>query len=424
MKLKTLLLSSLLALAFGASTAQAQTNLLSTQFRPVEEAQKMQDVLLKGAGAQFIAENGNTFMTRMQAELGAAQGRVHVTLALDGELSPVNAVGGFLDLDELTKKLSADREFNPGALQIGKLGGSTAKFVPFVMNTFQMAANKEALKYLPAGANLNALTWTQLIAWAKAVKVATGENKFGLPAGPQGLIHRFFQGYAYPAYTGGLVRTFKNADAEKMWADLKDLWTVTNPRSTSYGFMEEPLKTGEVWIAFDHTARLLPALNDKPDNFVVFPAPAGPKGRFYMPVITGLAIPKNTPDRAASERLIDHMTKPVTQAAALREVGFFPTVKADVGQLSRGVQLAAGGVAATFGGQGARAALLPAGLGAKNGEFNKVFIDSFQRIVVKNEDVKAVLADQGKTLDALMKEANVPCWSPDASSGTGPCPVN
>ncbi len=423
MKFKVLLLSSLIALSVG-TTAQAQTNLLSTQFRPVEEAQKMQDILLRGANAQFIAENGNTFLTRMQAELGAAQGKVHVTLALDGEHSPVNALGGYLDVDDLIKKLSVDREFNAGALQIGKMGGSTAKFVPFVMNTFQMAANKEALKYLPAGANLNTLTWTQLIAWAKAVKAGTGENKFGIPAGPQGLIHRFFQGYAYPAYTGGLVRTFKSADAEKMWADLKDLWTVTHPRSTSYGFMEEPLKTGEVWIAFDHTARLLPALNDKPDNFVVFPAPAGPKGRFYMPVITGLAIPKNTPDRAASERLIDHMTRPATQAAALREVGFFPTVKADVGALPRGVQIAAGGVAATFGGAGARGALLPAGLGAKNGEFNKVFIDSFQRIVVKNEDIKAVLADQGRTLEALMKEANVPCWSPDASSGATACPVN
>lgn len=430
MKYKTLapklLLSSLIAVAFSVatSTAGAQTNLLSTQFRPVEEAKKMQEVLLKGTDAQFIAENANTYMTRMQAELGASQGKVHVTLAVDGELAPVSSMGGLLDVDDLVKKLSADREFNSGALQIAKLGGNTTKFVPFVMNTFQMAANKEALKYLPAGANLNTLTWTQLIAWAKAVKAGTGENKFGIPAGPQGLLHRFFQGYAYPDYTGGLVRTFKNADAEKMWADLKDLWTVTNPRSTSYGFMEEPLKTGEVWIAFDHTARLLPALNDKPDTFVVFPAPAGPKGRFYMPVITGLGIPKNTPDRAASERLIDHMTRPATQTAALREVGFFPTVKSDVSGLPRGVQIAAGGVASTFGGAGARAALLPAGLGAKSGEFNKVFIDTFQRIVVRNEDMKAVLADQGRILDGLMKEGNVPCWSPDASSGTAACPVN
>ena len=44
-----------------------------------------------------------------------------------------------------------------------------------------------------------------------------------------------------------------------MWANLRTLWQYTNPRSTAYNFMEEPLKAGEVWIAFDHTALLLPA---------------------------------------------------------------------------------------------------------------------------------------------------------------------
>ena len=32
--------------------------------------------------------------------------------------------------------------------------------------------------------------------------------------------------------------------------------------------------------------------------------------------------------------------------------------------------------------------LLPVGLGAKGGEFNKVYMDTFQRIVLRNEPVK------------------------------------
>jgi multiple sugar transport system substrate-binding protein len=87
------------------------------------------------------------------------------------------------------------------------------------------------------------------------------------------------------------------------------------------------------------------------------------------------------------------------------------------------VQVAAVGVNATFTAPGARGALLPAGLGAKNGEFNKVFIDSFQRIIVRNEDVKKVLGEQGEALANVMKEANARCWAPDASSGNAPCPV-
>jgi multiple sugar transport system substrate-binding protein len=422
MKLKLLATAVLLA---SHGLAMAQVNVISTQLRPVQELEKVRTVLIKDAKPEinWIPEDGNTYMTRMQAESQASSGKVHVTIALDAELSPVNAAGALQDIDDVMNRLAPSREFSAASRDIAKMGGNTTRFIPFLSNTFQMAANKRALQYLPQGANINNLTWAQTIQWAKNMKAATGEDKFGLPGGPNGLIHRFFQGYALPAYTGSVVRQFKSADAEKMWADLKDLWTVTNKRSTSYNAMEEPLKTGEVWVAFDHTARLLPALNDKPDDFVAFPAPAGPKGRFFMPVISGLAIPKNTPDRAASEAAIAHLTSPAVQAAALREVGWFPTVKTDIGALPKGVQIAAIGVGATFSAPGARGALLPAGLGAKNGEFNKVFIDSFQRIIVRNEDIKTVLAQQGQALADVMKEANARCWAPDASSGNAPCPV-
>jgi len=419
-------LATIAAVLIGhALVATAQTTIVSTQLRPIEEAEKMRNVILKGAPdtVNFVAEDPNTYLTRMKAELGAAQGKVHVTIALDGELAPVNQLGGLQDLDDIVKKLSASREFSAAALSLGKFGGNTQRFVPLMTNTFQMAANKQALKYLPAGVNVNALTFAQLRDWAKAMKEATGEAKLGFPAGPRGLMHRFFQASLYPSYTGGVVRSFANADAQKMWAEFKDLWQYVNPRSTAYSFMEEPLKTGEVWVAFDHTARLLPALTEKANDFVTFPSPAAAKGRGYMPVMVGIAVPKNSPDRAAAERAIDHLTKPATQALILREVGFFPVVKADLGALSPGVQLAADGMSKTFAAADGKASLLPTGLGAKNGEFNKAFIDTFQRIVLRNEDIRTVLAEQGKSLDQLMKDANAPCWAPDADSGSSPCPV-
>lgn len=403
----------------------AQTNLVSTQMRPVEEAEKVRSVILKGMpdAVNFIPEDGATYFTRMKAELGAAQGKVHATIALDGELSPVNDIGGLSDLDDLARRLAASREFSASAMQLGKLGGTNQRFIPLMTNTFQMVANKKALQYLPAGADIHALTYTQLRNWAKAMKDATGEAKLGFPAGPKGLWWRFFQASFYPSHTGGIVRTFKNADAERAWTEFREMWAYVNPRSTSYGFMEEPLQTGEVWVAFDHTARLLSALTDKPNDFVTFPAPAGAKGRGFMPVMVGLAIPKNAPDRAAAERLLDHLTKPATQAQLLKEIGFFPVVKADLSGLSPGVQLAAQGMAATLSAKDGRASQLPVHLGAKGGEFNKIFVDTFTRIVLRNEDVKTVLADQGRLMDALMKEVKAPCWAPDASSGTSPCPV-
>ena len=41
---------------------------------------------------------------------------------------------------------------------------------------------------------------------------------------------------------------------------------------------EQPLLSGEVWIGWDHVARVRDALRQKPEEFVTFPAPAGPKG--------------------------------------------------------------------------------------------------------------------------------------------------
>jgi len=117
--------ATLLSVLVLAGIAHAQTNVISTQMRPVEEAAKVRSIILAGAPdtVNFIPEDGNTYFTRMKAELSAAQGKVHATIALDGELAPVNQIGGLSDLDDLLKSLSASREFSPAAVTLGKFGG-------------------------------------------------------------------------------------------------------------------------------------------------------------------------------------------------------------------------------------------------------------------------------------------------------------
>ncbi len=415
---------ALVASAVGFA-AVAQTTIVSTQMRPVEEAELMRKQVLHvlPGGAAFLPEDGNTLLTRMRAELGAARGQIDVVIALDGELAPIDQEGGLQDLTALVQRLSATREFDPAALALGRMGGTQQRFVPLMTNTFQMVANKKALPYLPPGANLQALTYPQLLAWGRALQAATGERKLGFPAGPRGLWWRFFQASFYPSHTGGVVRSFKSPEAVAAWAQLRELWQVVNPRSTSFAFMEEPLKTGEVWVAFDHTARMLPALNARPEDFVAFPAPAGAKGRGFMPVLVGLAIPRNAPDRAAAERVVDLLTQPATQARLLALFGFFPVVKTDLSSLPAGVRVAAAGMAATLNAPDGIASRLPVQLGRKNGEFNKIYVDAFTRIVLRNEDIARVLREESRWLDELLQEARVPCWAPDAPSGSQPCRV-
>src|SRR5690606_36448656 len=144
-------------------------------------------------------------------------------------------------------------------LDLGPLGTGGQKYLPWMQANYVMAANRQALDYLPEGADLNILTYDQLVEWAATLTAETGSPKFGFPAGPQGLKHRFFQGFLLPSYAGSTVTRFASAEAEAGWEMFKELWSHTNPASTNYAFMQEPLLAGDVWVAFDHVARLADA---------------------------------------------------------------------------------------------------------------------------------------------------------------------
>ena len=159
-------------------------------------------------------------------------------------------------------------------------------------------------------------------------------------------MHRFFEGFLYPSYTGGVVVPFRSEAAEAMWTQFASLWKSVNLNSTGYAFMQQPLLAGDVWIGWDHVARILGALRQKPDEFVAFAVPSGPKGRGYVPVLAGLAVPKGAPDKSGATALIDYLTKPETQIVTARSTGFFPVVKAPLPpDLAPGLKLAAAAMA-------------------------------------------------------------------------------
>jgi multiple sugar transport system substrate-binding protein len=187
--------------------------------------------------------------------------------------------------------------------------------------------------------------------------------------------------------------------------------------------MQEPLLTGDVWIAFDHIARMIDALTKKPDDFVAFPAPSGPKGRGWMPVLVGLAIPKGAPDVAGAKALIGYLTRSNVQIATAEIAGFFPVTAVTLPpDLNPGMKLAVTAIERTEAAKDGIAALLPVGLGTKSGEFDKLYLDTFQRIVLRGEEPRAVLDQQGEALAELMRETGAPCWRPDPPS-QGACAV-
>jgi multiple sugar transport system substrate-binding protein len=285
----------------------------------------MRNVILKdftAAKVDFISDAEGVVVDRILAEQKSGKVTTGVIGVLHGTFPNLIAANALEDLTPLATKL--------GDRQIVK------EFMTWVSGHRQANATMDAgdLYYgseqkgvaISSFGQIDTLTYSQLAEWGKNITTATREKKIGFPAGPTGLMHRLTQGYLYPSYTGGLVTTYRSDDAVKMWTDFKAVWEYANPQSVTYNNMQDPLLSEEVWVTIDHTARVVNAFKNKPNDFVGAPAPAGPKGRYYMSVIAGLGIAKGAPNRAGAEALIDYLTQPKAQAAYLREVSFYPVL--------------------------------------------------------------------------------------------------
>lgn len=428
---------SLIAVACGPSATPAPSGsgagaipsdpfvMLSTQFNTVTESEAIRKQVLAGftvAPVDFLGAAAGPFVDRITAETKTSKGQVGVIGGVHGDFAGFNDLTIFEDLTPLAQKLK-DRGIAQEFMDLGKLGTNRQVYIPWMQATYIMGVNKQALQYLPSGVKETDISYTQLKDWCKNIFEKTGQKRCGIPAGPMSLLHRLIQGYMYPAYTGGLVTTYKSADAAKMWQDLKDLWQYMNPVSLNTDFMQEALLSGQVWVGFDHVARLVDAFKQKPNDFEAVPAPKGPKGLYYMSVLAGLAIPKSSPNKAGAEAFIDYMTTPDVQGKTLNAVAFFPVLDKPLpSDLAPYLKMEADAVQAQSKSADAKVALLPIGLGAKGGEFNKVQLDTFQRIVIKNEDITKVLSDEAAILQTVMNDTKAPCWRPDPAS-TGPCQV-
>jgi multiple sugar transport system substrate-binding protein len=405
------------ALAIAEASAD-ELNFLSTQMRPLEEAQKARTQILKGAPVPvaYLPEEPPQLPIHLQADEQGAH-TISLVGALHGELAPLAPLLQPVDGED---KLIAQSGVPEHIAKLARLGTDHLMYVPWMQATYIMAANKKALQYLPAGASLNTLTYAQLTEWAANAEKATGQRVLGFPAGPTGLMARFLEGYLLPSFTGGVVVGYRSADAVSMWDAYKALWKHVSPNSTNYNFMQEPLLAGDVLIGWDHVARLQNAFRSKPDDFVAFPAPAGPKGRAFMPVLVGVAVPKTAPNTSGALQIIEYLLKPETQITTLRASSFFPVVQVALpDDLDPGLKLEGAAVAAQQNAKDALPTLLPVGLGSHGGEFDKIFVDTFQRVVLRDQPVKQVVDREAEDMQRVLDTAKAPCWPPDpVSEGT------
>ncbi|BCJ69784.1 ABC transporter substrate-binding protein [Polymorphospora rubra] len=409
----------------GADGGEGAVNFLSTQFTPVEERQRFETILSERVKAAPVAYNPvapGVFASTLTSQADAGNMQISLVGGVHGDLAP--HAQRFENLDDLASKLT-DRRFPDEIAELGRLGGAGTMYIPWMQASYVLAVHKRALEWLPAGADVQNLTYDQFLTWMRdAQRGNGGKPVLGLPCGPKGLVHRFFQGYLLPSYTGGQITTFRNPDAVTAWQYMKELWALTAPASTNFDNMQEPLARGEVLVAWDHVARLVNAPAASPGDWVMAPAPRGPKGLGYMLIVAGLAIPRGAPELDLAKSVIEALTTPDVQTEVLRRNAFFPVVDAPPAtDLPPAIALEAEAVRRQQDADGTIVALPPVGIGARDGEVSQVFLNTFKEICLDGRGVQQVLDAQATQLNTILDEVKVPCWRPDPVGAEQTCRV-
>ena len=403
---------------------QSPITFLSTQLNPVEEAGKMRNAILKDFPGEvdFKPNDSSYVFNSIDSILSGNPNESLLIGALHGDLITLYEKNKLLPMDTIYGQIRANGLLD-NLCALGKFDSSHTYYIPWMQATFVMIANKKALQYLPKGANINELTYAEFLQWGKTIYEKTNKKMIGFPAGEKGLMHRFFQGYLYPSYTGSTLLRYRTSDAQKMWTYFRDLWQYVYPGSLVYSTMADPLIIDDVWIGWDHTARLLKVFEQRPQDFITFPAPIGPRGRGFMTVISGLSIPKDVQQPENLKPLIDYLTRPEIQARTLKETGFFPVISfsgqkgipSNLKELFMTVQQQTSSPKYVL-------TLVPAGLGNQGNDYNKIFMLTFSEIVLDNKDITIVLDKNAKALQAIIDKQNARCWLPD-SSKERPCKI-
>ena len=369
----------------------------------------------KNIQAVFVPLGYSDMVSKLKAEVSSGSVSVSLIGGLSTEIDYFASQGWLEDLSRYGTL--PGRTFTSSVMSVveqQKKQYGIQTFVPWMTATFVIVVNNKAFDYLPAGLTKEDVikgtdkwTWDALVAWAKNIYEKTGEKRVGLPAGSGGLLHRLIHGYLYVSYTGYQARKFNSPEAVAIWNKLKELWNYCHPESTTWSAMADPLLKGDVWIAWDHTARIISAIKTKPDDFTVVPVPRGPAGRGYILVLAGLAIPKGAPNPEAAWEVIEFLTRPENQARIAENVGFFPVVKeATPTIVDPGVKKVAEGVSTQMSVADGIPVAIPS-LGAKAGDFMAIYRTAFERIVLKGEDASTVLSQLDPQLQAIFRDLNI-----------------
>jgi multiple sugar transport system substrate-binding protein len=274
-----------------------------------------------------------------------------------------------------------DRTIAPGVKAMATFDGRQY-FVPIASDVYLLCANNKALDYLPAGADVQDLSWEEFAEWAKAIAEGEGEGKLAVTGVPEkSLIYQV--GGIGLSYGAGFPDV-SSAGAQKAWQIMIDMRNAFTPTVRTYESLVEPLKRGEAWLTWAHIANVGEIYSSNPAQYVIAPVPEGPEGNGSIAGTQGFAVIKGAPHEQLALDLIEYMTRPEIQLKMSRgSGGWIPSVLEAVELLGDSTQDEVIKKALDVMNNG-NLAFIPPTFGGNWGKVKHVYDDIFQKLVLQD----------------------------------------
>ncbi len=254
-----------------------------------------------------------------RAELQSSTGRVTGDVVITGHGWMTNWVeGGYIE--ELPVADWSKRTFSAAFMDSLTYMGKTY-FAPVGADVYLLLANQKAMPYLPAGVDVQNITWEEYVDWAVAIAEGEGEGKCAVTGVPmKSLIYMY--GGMFLSY-GGEFPVVNSPGAVEAWKLLTKMSNAYSPTVMTYDNVTIPMKSGETWLTVAHMARMGEAYRSNPADYVIAPAPRGPEGIGSIAGTSGFAVLKGAPNRDLALKFIEYMTRPEIAVKVARGTGGF-----------------------------------------------------------------------------------------------------
>ena len=329
-KFVSLIVATSFVLGLSVAAFAADSVVLSSRLwsRPAEQEFVINEVLKPfeeetGIKVEFQIVDDDTLLDRAKVQKDTGNVKTDVVIAYCQRMPEWVAAGYVIDITDIADEWT-DRTFSAGIDSMAVFDGKRF-FVPIGADVYLLAANKKALDYLPEGADVQDMTWEQVVEWSLAMAKGEGEGKQAVTGVPQkALIYQY--GGVILSY-GGEFPTINSPEALKAWDLLAKMQNAYTPTVMTYDSLVEPMKRGEAWLTIAHCANVGDIYNSNPSQFVIAPAPKGPAGIGSVAGTSGFAIMEGAPNKDGAVKLIEYMTRPGVQLKIAKGAGgFIPPV--------------------------------------------------------------------------------------------------